>query len=72
VARGVNRLVYRDDIFVEHLHPNVGKGPLDSTYQEKFMQTARHNTANRYYTEEIQSLIREDIKKLNNYIDQNV
>ena len=72
VARGVNRLVYRDDIFVEHLHPNIGKGPLDSTYQEKFMQTARHNTANRYYTEEIQSLIREDIKKLNNYIDQNV
>ena len=71
VARGVNRLVYRDDIFVEHLHPNVGKGQLDSTYTEKFMQTARHNTAVRYYTEEIQSLIRQDISKLQSYIDKN-
>ena len=71
VAKGVDRLVYRDDIFVEHLHPNVGKGQLDSTYTEKFMQTARHNTAVRYYTEEIQSLIRQDIEKLQSYITQN-
>lgn len=71
VARGISRLIYRDDIFVEHLHPNIGKGQLDSTYTEKFMQTARHNTAVRYYTEEIQSLIRRDINKLQSYITKN-
>lgn len=35
------------------------------------MQTARHNTAVRYYTEEIQSLIRRDINKLQSYITKN-
>lgn len=68
VAKGVGRLVYEPQIYVEHLHPNVGKGQLDSTYLEKFQQTAKHNTAQRYYTEEIQSLIRTDIQKLHKYI----
>ena len=68
VARGVNRLIYKEEIYVEHLHPNIGKGQLDATYTDKFRQTAMHNTAVRYFTEEIQSLIRADVERLNNYI----
>jgi hypothetical protein len=68
VSRGVKRLVYKPDIFVEHMHPNVGKATLDNTYIEKFNQTIKDNTAIKYNNNEIQDLIKSDIEKLQNYI----
>lgn len=35
VARGVNRAVYLPELYIEHLHPYVGKGPEDQTFVER-------------------------------------
>jgi len=39
VAQGVGRLHFLPEVFTEHMHPAVGKGPLDLTHQERL---ARH------------------------------
>ncbi len=39
VAQGIGRLRFLPDVFTEHMHPAVGKGPLDLTHQERL---ARH------------------------------
>jgi hypothetical protein len=39
VAREIDRLVYLPDLHTEHMHPAVGKAPLDQTHQERL---ARH------------------------------
>lgn len=69
VSRGIGRLVYKPDIFVEHMHPNVGKATLDMTYIEKFNKTFADNTPDRYNSSEIQNLIKSDIAKLKDYIN---
>lgn len=69
VSRGIGRLVYKPDIYVEHMHPNVGKALLDQTYIEKFNNTFVDNTPNKYNSSEIQNIIYSDIQKLKNYID---
>jgi len=43
VAQGVGRLHFLPDVFTEHLHPAVGKGPLDQTHQDRL---ARHSQDN--------------------------
>ena len=39
VAQAVGRLHFLPDVYTEHMHPAVGKGPLDQTHQERL---ARH------------------------------
>lgn len=39
VAGAINRRVFLPDVFTEHMHPAVGKGPLDQTHQDRL---ARH------------------------------
>lgn len=39
VAQGIGRLKFLPDVFTEHMHPAVGKGPLDQTHQDRL---ARH------------------------------
>lgn len=39
VADALGRRVYLPDVYTEHMHPVVGKGPLDQTHQERL---ARH------------------------------
>jgi hypothetical protein len=43
VAAGIDRLCFLPDVFTEHMHPAVGKGPLDLTHQERL---ARHGQDN--------------------------
>ena len=31
-GKGIDRLVYREDVFIEHLHPSHGKANVDHTY----------------------------------------
>ena len=69
VSRGAGRLIYRPEIFVEHMHPNVGKGALDQTYIEKFKNTIKDKTDLRYQGSEMKELIAKDIAKLKAYIN---
>lgn len=39
VAGSINRRLFLPDVFTEHMHPAVGKGPLDQTHQDRL---ARH------------------------------
>jgi hypothetical protein len=39
VAQSIGRLQFLPDVFTEHMHPAVGKGPLDQTHQDRL---ARH------------------------------
>jgi hypothetical protein len=39
VAQSIGRLHFLPQVYTEHLHPAVGKGPLDLTHQERL---ARH------------------------------
>jgi hypothetical protein len=43
VAQGINRLAYLPSVYTEHMHPAVGKGPLDQTHQDRL---ARHGQDN--------------------------
>lgn len=43
VAGGIGRRWFLPDVFTEHMHPAVGKGPLDQTHQERL---ARHGQDN--------------------------
>jgi len=43
VAGAVGRRWFLPDVFTEHMHPAVGKGPLDQTHQERL---ARHGQDN--------------------------
>lgn len=40
VAQAAGRLQFLPDVFTEHMHPAVGKGPLDQTHQDRL---ARHS-----------------------------
>lgn len=35
VAQSLGRLIYHPEIYTEHMHPVIGKGPLDQTHQER-------------------------------------
>ena len=43
VAGMINRRHFLPDVFAEHMHPAVGKGPLDQTHQDRL---ARHSQDN--------------------------
>lgn len=43
VADSAGRRVYKPEIYTEHMHPVVGKGPLDATHQERL---SRHVVEN--------------------------
>jgi hypothetical protein len=43
VAQSIGRLHFLPQVYAEHLHPAVGKGPLDLTHQERL---ARHGQDN--------------------------
>lgn len=34
IGEGLDRIAYRDDVVIEHLHPFAGKAELDDTYRE--------------------------------------
>jgi hypothetical protein len=34
IGRGLGRIAYLDDVIIEHLHPQAGKGEWDDTYIE--------------------------------------
>jgi hypothetical protein len=43
VAQGIGRTCFLPDVYAEHMHPAVGKGPLDQTHQDRL---ARHGQDN--------------------------
>lgn len=51
----------------EHLHVSAGKAPMDQTYSDNFARTHRDNNSQLYF--QLESKRREDIQKLQQYID---
>jgi hypothetical protein len=43
VARAVGRRQYVPEVYYEHLHPAVGKAPMDRTHQERLQRHVREN-----------------------------
>jgi hypothetical protein len=48
VADAIGRRVYLEDVYTEHMHPVVGKGPLDRTHQERLVRHAQDNVERIY------------------------
>jgi hypothetical protein len=69
-GEGINKLVYRDNVIIEHLHPANGKAELDELYKENNSVEQSSRDANAYYayrdgTAEISlPTLEEDIEKL--------
>lgn len=42
VAKGINRDVYLPDLFIEHMHPSVGKGEYDQTHLDRMQRAEIH------------------------------
>lgn len=72
VSRGIDRLVYKPEIFCEHMHPNVGKGMIDETYLHKFANTVKHRTEQAYHEQAMVTQREQDIQKLKKYIQNHV
>ena len=43
VAQSINRLAYLPEMFMEHMHPAVGKGPMDQTHQDRLTRHGQDN-----------------------------
>ena len=48
VADALHRRVFLPDVLVEHMHPVVGKAPLDTTHQERLNRGSRDNVGALY------------------------
>lgn len=50
VADRIDRRVFLPGVYTEHMHPVVGKGPWDSTHQERMARHAQHDPGALYNT----------------------
>jgi hypothetical protein len=48
VADSIGRRSYLESVYTEHMHPVVGKGPLDQTHQERLARHAQDNPGGIY------------------------
>lgn len=62
VADAIGRRVYLEDVLTEHMHPVVGKGPLDQTHQER-LERHRVEDCDRIWRETAE-LRAQDVEKL--------
>lgn len=67
VADAVGRRVYLEHVYTEHMHPVVGKGPLDLTHQERLERHARDNVGQLYA--DLAPRRAEDVRKLRDAIN---
>jgi len=63
VADALGRRVYLEQIYTEHMHPVVGKAPLDQTHQERLVRHSNDNVEAIY--REKKSERQGDVAKLN-------
>ena len=68
-ALGQARKVYQPNIFIEHLHPELGKAEKDETYYEHLIERTRPDAAQPYKSDEGQKEIQQNIKDLLAFID---
>lgn len=50
-GKGINKLVYRDDVIIEHLHPSIGKARQDALYDLTSPLELKDQDAYTVYTE---------------------
>jgi len=62
VANALNRRVYLPNVYTEHMHPVIGKGPLDQTHQERLNRHVQENCDQVW--RETEHLRRADVEKL--------
>lgn len=67
VADTLGRRVYLEDVYTEHMHPVVGKGPLDKTHQERLVRHSNDNVEKIYRDKKPERL--GDVTKLRSAID---
>lgn len=48
IADAVGRRVYLPNVYTEHMHPVIGKGPWDQTHQERLARHTRDNVDKLY------------------------
>lgn len=48
VAREINRKIFDGEIFTEHMHPAVGKGPMDQTHLDRLDRDRQDNNTQLY------------------------
>lgn len=67
VADALNRRVYLPNVYTEHMHPVVGKAPLDTTHQERLVRHQRDNVGQLYAN--LAYRRHEDVEKLRTFIN---
>lgn len=67
VAGAVGRRRFLPDVFTEHMHPAVGKGPLDQTHQDRLARHGQDNVDQVWRDTFPQR--QEDVRKLLNAIE---
>ena len=68
VAVSLGRRVYDPSIYTEHLHPDAGKSPVDSTYAERQIVRNQNNGHGLYV--ELADKREEDVRKLQKFIEE--
>lgn len=67
VADALGRRVYLPDVYTEHMHPVIGKGPWDQTHQERMARHQRDDV-DRLYAE-LAARRATDVEKLRALLD---
>lgn len=67
VADKLGRRVYLPNVYTEHMHPVVNKGPLDKTHQERLERHARDNPGQIYA--QLANVRQEEVRLLQSFID---
>ena len=49
VAEQIGRRIFIPEILTEHMHPAVGKGPLDQTHQDRLNRDTQDNNTQRWH-----------------------
>src|SRR5262245_52599602 len=68
VADALGRRVYLPDVYTEHMHPVVGKAPLDQTHQDRLARHQRDNVDQLY--RDLAGRRDEDVVKLRRVIEE--
>lgn len=67
VADKLGRRRYIPEVYTEHMHPVVNKGPLDLTHQERLQRHARDDPGKTYA--QLANVRQEEVRLLQEYID---
>ena len=67
VAKKIGRARYRKDLYIEHMHPCVGKSEIDETHRERMARGTRDNTAGVW--KRSGHLVNADVNKLQQFIN---